>query len=115
MGCLKQLVIFDRMLIEKRTLHGRSPVPLDQHFTSLSFEQWKSPGCLGYIWDEILPSYLRIVKNHYKHLYKPTSTWKEDFFRGSHVVHPFSCARLDHPTACLSMLVVHLRKRCRTE
>ena len=26
-------------------------------------------GCLGYIWDEILPSYVVIIINHYKDPY----------------------------------------------
>ncbi len=29
----------------------------------------KNPGCLGYIGDEILPSYIGIIKNHYKDPY----------------------------------------------
>ena len=37
--------------------------------TQIGFEQWKNPGCLGYIGDEILPSYIGIVINHYKDPY----------------------------------------------
>ena len=35
----------------------------------LTFEQWKKPGWLGYIGDEILPNYLGIIINHYKDPY----------------------------------------------
>ena len=32
-------------------------------------EPWKKLSCLGFIWDEILPSYVGIIMNHYK-IYK---------------------------------------------
>ena len=37
----------------------------------------KNPGCLVYIGDEILPSYIGILINHYKDPYEPTRIqWK---------------------------------------
>ena len=39
-----------------------------------------SNGVLGYIGDEILPIYIRIIINHYKDPYKPTSIMESNKF-----------------------------------
>ena len=116
MGCLKQLAIFDRLARVIGLFVAEVPVPLDKQFTSLSLEQWKNPDCLRYIYGILLPcSYLGVVVNH-KDPYQPTNIWKGDVFRGSHVVHPVQLCQIGPWKAvCLSILVVHLPKRCRTE
>ena len=46
----------------------------------------KHPGCLGYVGDDILPSYIGIIINHYNHPhYQTRIQWKamEFFFYGS--------------------------------
>ncbi len=46
------------------------------------YEQWKVrvPGCLDYIGDEQLPSYMGIIMNHDKDPYKPTSIMESKSF-----------------------------------
>ena len=44
---------------------GKRAVMRELPFRQLTYEQWKKPGCLGYIGDEILPSYIGIIINHY--------------------------------------------------
>ena len=53
-------------------------------FLHLSNEK-RPPGCLVYIGDEILPSYIGILINHCKDPYEPTSLMESRriFFRGS--------------------------------
>ena len=53
--------------------------------TSSSWATKKYPGCLGYIGDDILPSFIGIIINDYKDLYRRTSTMesKRVFFHGS--------------------------------
>ena len=40
---------------------------------SFQMSSEKNPGCLGYIGDEILPSYVGIIISHYKDPYEPIS------------------------------------------
>ena len=50
----------------------------------------RNPGCLGFIGDEILPSYVGIMINHYKDPYKATNIMesKAGFFSVAHMSIP---------------------------
>ena len=57
---------------------------MDSYVASMdSYDQWKkTPGCLGYIGDEILPSYVGIIEKNHKDPYQTSSN--KGFFRGSY-------------------------------
>ena len=49
-----------------------SDVELTSRYRSAHLSSDQNPGCLGYIGDEILPSYMGIIISHYKDPYQPT-------------------------------------------
>ena len=45
----------------------------EELFDPVKMSYEKKPGCLGYIWGGILPSYIGTIVNQYKDPHRPTS------------------------------------------
>ena len=78
------------------------------NITYESLEMMWAPGCLGYIGDYTIPSYVGIIMNHYKNPYETTSIMESKRFlyscRGSSC---FFCRRDPigrHAFVCICLL-----------
>ena len=78
--CNVTMSIFVEVLAKHHPKKGLNMMGRCPSTILVSSEPWKKPGCLGYIGDEQLPNYIRIIVNHYKYYkdpYLPTRIqWK---------------------------------------